>query len=51
MTFETTSKFPIVFVRLVLGKRGLDGVTWPQWEIDIRYKFDLKVILETLGYK
>ena len=45
MTFETTSKFLIVFIRLILGKSGL--VNLPRR----RYEFDLKVILKGLGFK
>ena len=51
MTFEATSKFPVVFVRLILGKNGVNGVTGSRREIDIRYEFDLKVILKGLGCK
>ena len=42
--FKTTKKFLIVFVRLILGKKGIDGVTGPQREIDIRYEFNLNVV-------
>ena len=48
VTFERTGKFVIVFVRLILGKVGVDVVTGPQREIDIRYEFDLKVNLKGL---
>ena len=48
---ETASTFLIVFVRLILGKVGLDGFTGPRREIDIRHEFDLKVILKGLGCK
>ena len=51
LIFETTSKFLIVFVKLILGKVGVDGFTAPRREIDIRYEFDLKVILKDLGCK
>ena len=51
VTFETTGKFVIVFVRLILGKVGVDVVTGPQREIDIRYEFDLKVNLKGLEWK
>ena len=44
--FETTSKFLIVFARLILGEKGVDGVIEPRREIDIRYEFDLKIILK-----
>ena len=41
--FKTTGKLVIVFVRLILGKAGVNGFTGPRQEIDIRYEFDLKV--------
>ena len=47
MAFQTTDKFLIVFVRLILGKKGINGVTGPRREIDIRYEIGLK----GLGYK
>ena len=37
VTFETTGKFLIVFVRLILGKVWDDGFTGPRRENDIRY--------------
>ena len=43
VTFEKTANFLIVFVRLILGKKEVDGVTGPRREIGIRYEFDLKV--------
>ena len=49
--FETRGKFLIVFVRLILGKKEVVGVTGPRRDIDIRYEFDLKVILKYLGFK
>ena len=42
--FDTASKFPIVFVRLIWGKVGVDRLTGSLQEIEIRYEFDLKVI-------
>ena len=45
VTFEAIGNFLVVFVRLILGKVGVDGVTGPRREIDIRYKFDSKVFL------
>ena len=36
VTFETTSKFVIVFVRLILGKVGVEVFTGPRRESDIR---------------
>ena len=44
MIFETASKFPVVFVKLILGKKEVDRFTAPLREIDIRYLFDLTVI-------
>ena len=40
VTFKTTGKFLIVFVRLILGKKEVDGVTRPRREIDIKYEFN-----------
>ena len=51
VTFETTGKFLIVFVRLILRKMGVDGFTRPHQESDIRYEFELKVLLKGLGCK
>ena len=51
LTFETTVKFLIVFVKLILGKVRVDRFTGPRWESDIRYDFDLKVVLKILGFK
>ena len=51
VTFETTGKFVIVFVRLILGEVGVSGFTGPRRESDIRYEFDLKVVLKGLGCK
>ena len=51
MTFKTTDKFLIVYVRLILGKVGVDGFTGPRRESDIRYECDLKVLLKDLGCK
>ena len=34
--FETTGKFLIVFVRLILGKVGVNVFTGPPWESDVR---------------
>ena len=50
-TFETTGEFLIAFVRLILGKVGVDGFTGPRRESDIRYEYDLKVVLKGLGCK
>ena len=51
VTFKTTGKFYNVFVRLILGKVGVDGFTEPCRESDIRYEFELKVLLKGLGCK
>ena len=51
VTFETTDKFLIVFVRLIFGKELVGGFTEPRWESDIRYEFELKVLLKGLGWK
>ena len=51
MTFETTGKFLIAFLRLILGKVGFDGFTGPRRESDIRYKCDFGVVLKGLGRK
>ena len=49
--FETTSKFVIAFVRLILGKVQVDGFTGAQQKTDTRYEFGLKIILKGLGCK
>ena len=49
MTFETAGKFLIVFVRLILRKKGVDRFTGPPRESDIGYEFDVKVVLKALG--
>ena len=41
MTFEITGKFLIAFVRLILGKVGVDIFTGPRRESDVEYEFDL----------
>ena len=51
LIFETTRKLPIVFLRLVFGKVGVDGVNGPQREMDVRYESDLKMVLKGLRYK
>ena len=51
LTFETTGKFLIDFVKLILGKVRVEAVTGLRRDIDIRYEFDLKVILKSLGCK
>ena len=51
VTFETTGKFVIVFVKLILGKVGVNGFTGAQQESDIRYECDLKEVLKDLGWK
>ena len=49
--FETAHKFLIVFVRLILGKVGVDGFTGSRGKSDITYEFYLKVVLKSLGCK
>ena len=51
VTFETTGKFLIFFVRLIFGENGVDGLTGPRREIDMRYESDLKIICKVLGCK
>ena len=51
MTFEKTGRSLIIFVRLILGKVGVDRFIGPRWESDIRYEFNLKVVLKGLGCK
>ena len=51
VTFETRGKFLIVFLRMILGKVGVDGFIGPRRESDIIYEYDLKVVLKGLGYK
>ena len=48
--FEITSKFPVVFVKLMIDKVGVDGFIGPRQETDIRYEFSLKVTLKGLMY-
>ena len=48
-TFETTGKFLIVFLILMLGKVEVDGFTGPQPERDIRYEFEFEGIVK--GFK
>ena len=49
VTFETIGKSLIIFVRIILGKMGVDGSTEPRRESDIKYDFYLKTILKDLG--
>ena len=51
MIFETTSKFPNLFLGLVFGKKEINGVTRPRREIDTRYESNLKIALKDLGGK
>ena len=51
LIFETTRKLPIVFLRLVFGKVGVDGVNRPRREMDVRDESDLKMVLKGLRYK
>ena len=41
--FETTSKFPNSFLRLILKIVEVDGFTWPPRKIDGRYEFRFRV--------
>ena len=34
-----------------IGKKGVNGVTEPRWEIGITHEFDLKVTWKVLGFK
>ena len=36
VTFETTGKFVIVLVKLILGKFGVDGFTGPRRQNEVR---------------
>ena len=45
MIYEIKSKFLVAFVKLILGKVGVDGFTGSQQEEDITYDFSIKVIL------
>ena len=49
--FLKPSKCLIAFVGLILGKKVVHGVIGRRWDIDIVYKFYLKVICQGLGYK
>ena len=44
VTFETTGKCLIVFVRLILGEVGVDVFSGSRRESNIRYEFDLKIL-------
>ena len=49
--FQTTNKFPIVIFRSIFGKVGVDGVTRPWRETNIRYESDLKIFLKFYEWK
>ena len=51
VTFETTGKFLIVFVRLIMGKKEVYRFTGTRQEGDIRNEFELKVLLRGLKCK
>ena len=51
MTVETIGQFVIVFVRLILGKVGVDGFTGPRRKSDIRYECGLKVVVKGFEWK
>ena len=44
--FETMNKLLIAFVTMILGKKGVDRVNAPRRGNDVRYEFDLKLILK-----
>lgn len=44
MNFQATSKFVIVFFRLILPEVGVDGFTEPREEIDVKYEIDFEVL-------
>ena len=48
LIFKTTSKFLIPFVRLILGRVGVEGFTEPQRKTDTRYEFDFQAVLKGL---
>ena len=50
MAFETTSKFLIIFVRLILGKMGIDGFIEPRRESDIKHSYSHLKITAYIGY-
>ena len=47
--FQTTGKFLIVFIRLILEKVGIDRFLGPRRESDIGYKLGFKIVLKGLG--
>ena len=51
VTFERTGKFLIVFVRLILGKVGVDGFTRPRRKSGITDEFDLNIVIKGLRCK
>ena len=50
-TFEITSKFLNVFVRLIMRKKGVNGFLGPRGKSDIRYEFHLKILSKGLRCK
>ena len=51
VTFETTGKFLIVSVRLIMGKKEIDRFTGTRQEGDMGNEFELKVLLKCLRCK
>ena len=51
VTFETTSKFLNVIVRLIMRKKGVNGFLGPRGKSDIRCEFHLKILSKGLGCK
>ena len=49
--FQKTSKYAIAYVRLVLTKIEVDGFSESRHEIYVKYEFDLKTVLKSLGCK
>ena len=44
MIFEETNKFLVTFVRLILGKVEVDGISGLQRKTDTRYDFGFKLV-------
>ena len=49
MTFETTGKFLIVFVRLIFGKAGVDGFTGTRRKVASNINFILSPYFRSLS--
>ena len=48
---QTTGKFVFFFLRMILGKVGINGFSASLRKIDVRYEFGFKVILKGLSCK